>query len=201
MIARDLGMSETLMRYESDLRSSDDVEYEARACARERNDGRWEAWLEFEPRPTGGATIRTRSETTQPDLGAVRAWAQGISRVYLEGALNRAVPGTPVGEPVETVVRPWSMTQPEELDGVLDPFEVYAHGQSLLRRHLDGLSASHLRHIARAHDMLSEGNADELTKDELVDAIVAETERRAHPEEARSTSSGEGGGDHRVARP
>jgi hypothetical protein len=166
---------EILVVYPAIVESSDGREHVARACGRARVDERWEAWLEFEPRG-GGATIRTRAETTQLDRAALLAWATGISRVYLEGAVERAAPGGPGSAPVETPTPARPTAEPE---GVLDPFEVHAHGQSLLRRHLEGLSASHLRHIARAHDMLESGALDRLTPEELVDLVVEATQRRA----------------------
>lgn len=176
-------MPEILLVYPAVVKSSNGDEHEARAWGRERADGRWEAWLEFEP-VRRGTTLRTPPETTQPDRADLVGWAQGLSRVYLEGALQRAVPGAEAGAPADVRKRSRSQDEPE---GVLDPFEVYAHGQSLLRRHLEGLSASHLRHIARANDMLEAPAIDRLTKDELVDLIVRETERRAPAEDARAT--------------
>jgi hypothetical protein len=145
------GMAETLLVYTAPVRSSEGVEHEARARGRKRDEGDWEAWLDFE-HGRGGATLRTHRETTQPDRAALIAWAHGLSGVYLEGALQRAVPGIPADGPLRTTARLQSTAEPE---GVLDPFEVYAHGQTLLRRHLDGLSTAHLRHIARARDIVS----------------------------------------------
>jgi hypothetical protein len=68
-------------------------------------------------------------------------------------------------------------------DAVLDPFEVYAHGQSLLRRCLEGLSHRHLRHIALVHRLLDATLVDGLTKEELVDLIDEETRHRASVDE------------------
>jgi hypothetical protein len=177
-------MSEILVVYPAVVQSSNGDEHEARACGDERDDERWEAWLEFEPR-RGGATLRTSCETTQPDRAALLAWAQGISRVYLEGAIERAVDSVAAFAPGQAAT-PLRWT--EEPQGVLDPFEVYAHGLSLLRRQLEGLSISHLRHIARAHDMLGARELGRLAKEELVDLIVVETRHRTHGEEsARAT--------------
>lgn len=179
-------MSETLLAYAAVVQSSSADEHDARACGRERDDGRWEAWLEFEPLG-GGATIRTPSETTQPDRAALLAWAQGISRVYLEGAVKRAVPSAAACAPADApTLSRRTAEPPQTAEGLLDPFAIYAHGQSLLRRHLEALSAPHLRHIARAHDMLDGAALDRLAKEELVDLIVVETQRRAPLEDARA---------------
>jgi hypothetical protein len=69
--------------------------YRARAMGRQRRDGTWIGWLEFTPSGSGGIVRRTDRETTQPSEGAVRYWALGLELAYLEGALERAVRGSP----------------------------------------------------------------------------------------------------------
>jgi hypothetical protein len=68
--------------------------YVAEAYAGEREDGRWDGWLVFLPldrtRP-----LPTERETTQPTGDAVEYWASGLTPVYLEGALARAIAMTP----------------------------------------------------------------------------------------------------------
>jgi len=83
-------MAEVLLRFAAPLRSRDGVEYEARACSAPIADGRWEAWIEFHP-TEAGASLATSRETTQPNHADVLYWATGLSRVYLEGAFERAV--------------------------------------------------------------------------------------------------------------
>jgi hypothetical protein len=65
--------------------------FHARAMARERRDGSWEAWLEF-VRADADASGRyaTQIETHQHDRVAMERWASGLTRVYAEGALARA---------------------------------------------------------------------------------------------------------------
>ena len=67
--------------------------FAVRACGAPADDGtrRWHGWLEFMP---GGdhAPLRTPRETTQPSRAATLYWAEGITPVYLEGALRRAGP-------------------------------------------------------------------------------------------------------------
>jgi len=72
--------------------------FHARAMARERRDGSWEAWLEF-VRADADASVRyaTEIETHQHDRVTMERWASGLTRVYAEGALARArVPQTAV---------------------------------------------------------------------------------------------------------
>jgi hypothetical protein len=64
--------------------------YLAQAAGRKREDGSWEGWLEFVPIREAGKPLRSGRETTQPNREDLDYWAQGLSRVYLQGALARA---------------------------------------------------------------------------------------------------------------
>jgi hypothetical protein len=64
--------------------------YTARICGRRRSDGVWEGWVEYEP-TDGSPVLRTPRETTQPKLTDLEYWAGGLTPVYLEGALERAI--------------------------------------------------------------------------------------------------------------
>ena len=84
-------MSDVLIRLPdavSDARGT----FHGRAMARQRGDGSWEGWLEF-IRTDGDATISrtTPIETHQRDRVALERWASGLTRVYAEGALARAL--------------------------------------------------------------------------------------------------------------
>jgi hypothetical protein len=67
----------------------DGVLYTAHVCGRPARHV-WEGWLEF---VAEGVTevLRTPRETTQPDADALIYWATGLSPVYLEGAVQRAL--------------------------------------------------------------------------------------------------------------
>jgi hypothetical protein len=96
-------MAEVLIEFVNELEESG-VVYEARACGRQREDGLWEGWIEFDPRG-GTETVRTGRETTQPNEADLRYWATGLTGGYLEGALDRALrPATPA-KPRERAVR------------------------------------------------------------------------------------------------
>ena len=83
---------EQAMRTLPDLVSDERGTFQARAVARESSDGRWEAWLEFVPadEDTSGVSV-TEIETHQRDRVTVERWMSGLTRVYAEGALSRAV--------------------------------------------------------------------------------------------------------------
>ena len=78
----------TIFEYDAPLVGDDRNVYRARACGRERDDGLWEGWFEFDS--AIGDVLRTPRETTQPNLTDLVYWATGISGVFLEGALTRA---------------------------------------------------------------------------------------------------------------
>ena len=84
---------QTLLNYEAPVLADDGTAFRACARGRLRDDGLWEGWFELTSIPTG-AVLATERETTQPNLTDLEYWATGISHVYLEGALRRAVART-----------------------------------------------------------------------------------------------------------
>ena len=99
----------------------DGVTYNAQVVGR-KSGHIWEGWIEFESQD-GADVRRTRRETTQPNRAALKYWASGLSRTYLEGALRRAL------EPL--IVRP--RTEPDDavLPGACSEFRHnYAAHQS-----------------------------------------------------------------------
>lgn len=131
--------------------------YEAQACGTVGDDGLWEGWIEFEG-PYGA--VRTARETEQPNLDDLRYWAQGLTMVYLQGALARAL-----AEPVAPL-RPNSNPTPKfdrarpdrpavlgvsvEARAILDPFKVYVEGEHILRQQLRALPRDQVADIATA---------------------------------------------------
>src|SRR5688500_3432212 len=66
-----------------------DDRYRARVVAAPHKGTAWQGWIEFIPIDSG-TSCRTDRETTQPDLGAVLYWAEGLESLYLDGAFERA---------------------------------------------------------------------------------------------------------------
>jgi hypothetical protein len=159
----------------------DGVSYTAQACGAPAADGLWEGWIEFIP-IDGGAPIRSPRETTQPNRTDARYWATGLSAVYLEGALRRALRPLVVRTaraPRAMFEAPAPALNVESADvarvAILDPFSVYKKGDALLRHELGALSAWHLANIAIAYrlsDMPGETLAG-LPRTFLVSLIVA----------------------------
>ena len=155
-------MATTLLTLSTPLATTDGRVYKARACGREGESGLWEGWIEFVS--DDGDVLRSGRETTQPNLTDLEYWATGLTPVYLEGALARALAGptrVPTPPPVEMPAfdgpAPARVSASEVVSHpVLDPFSVYAKGDDLLRQQLSALSPWHLRSIIRAYDLASE---------------------------------------------
>ena len=175
-------MAQVVLAFPDVMHTADGTAYTVTACGLERPDGTWEGWLEFTPDDTS-PVLRSGRETTQPNLADLRYWATGITPVYLEGALDRALkaasPVIPQSSVNDTPV-PSSTVHEVTVDEatahpVLDPFSVYAKGSDLLRQQLHALSERHLTVILRAYrltDPLVETNFGLLNKEELVALIM-----------------------------
>jgi hypothetical protein len=148
-------VSETLCEYNAPVRDAQGRLFRARACGAPLDATVWEGWVEFDPL-AGGDTIRSRRETTQPNRTDAEYWATGLSEVYLEGSLKRALEGA-THVPVASV-RPPSFAGPAPAivavpgkeptaRSVLDPYSVYEKGEPLLRKQLAALSSWHLVNI------------------------------------------------------
>jgi hypothetical protein len=87
-------MAQVVSAFSEVIRTTDGTSYTVTACGRERSDGTWEGWLEFAP-DDASPVLRTRRETSQPNLTDLRYWATGLTPVYLEGALARALEAPP----------------------------------------------------------------------------------------------------------
>jgi hypothetical protein len=146
------------------------------------DDGLWQGWIEFTPLG-GGAPIRSGRETTQPNRSDLVYWATGLSAVYLEGALKRAIDG-PVVLPVDEVEppafdgpEPAAMERPvgERAHAVLDPFSVFEKGEAVLRKQLRALSSWHLVNIIVEYDLSGEPvtTVNALPQAVLIEVIVS----------------------------
>jgi hypothetical protein len=179
-------MAEVLVEFDAAFPGPGGVAYTPRACARLGDDGLWEGWIEFTDIETG-AVIRTTRETTQPTRADVMYWATGLSRVYLEGALARALSPGYTLPPVAVHVEP-AYDGPAPVGAladvvpvsraVLDPFEVYAQGEQVLRQELSALDTDHLRAIVRAYGLGGGVAAESAVPAVLAEYIVAEVRAR-----------------------
>jgi hypothetical protein len=155
-------------------------------------DGLWQGWIEFLP-VAEGAAVRTKRETTQPNRAGVHYWATGLTAVYLEGALERAL--KPLVRTAEPLIPPPVFDGPADdvlpsapaPDSILNPFSVYRKGETLLRNQLAALSDWHLVNIIRAHE-LSEIDPEDLVSmapAALIEIIVSAVRLAAESPGAR----------------
>ncbi len=126
-----------------------------------------------------GRGVRRHSRTA-----SIRStWATGLTEVYLEGALERALkPYRPSPEP--TIPPPVFDGPASEADerlpepateSILNPFSVYRKGEALLRSQLGAMSTWHLVNIVRAHGLsgLDAATLNALPASALIEIIVA----------------------------
>ena len=185
-------VAEVLVQFSEPVAGSDGLAYVARACGSPMPDGLWQGWIEFLP-VEGGEPLRTGRETTQPTRSDVHYWATGLTAVYLEGALDRAlkplvrvadpaIPGPVFDGPAEDQVP----ARPKP-DSILNPFSVYRKGETMLRNQLAALSAWHLVNIIADYE-LSDIEADmlsEMPPAALIEIIVSSVRAAAETANTR----------------
>ena len=85
-------MAELLVEFDTTIRADDGTNWHPQVWGGIADDNLWEGWIEFLP---AGAEdrepIRSGRETEQPKRTDLMYWAQGLTQVYLEGALQRAL--------------------------------------------------------------------------------------------------------------
>jgi hypothetical protein len=150
-------MAEVLAQFADSVADETGRRYRAQACGAPMPDGLWEGWIEFAP-IDGGPAVRSPRETTQPNLKDAAYWASGLTAIYLEGAIKRALHppirrATAVAEPIFDGPAP---RRAVSTDAVLDPFSVFEKGEVLLRKELGALSSWHLVNIIRAYRLSTE---------------------------------------------
>lgn len=171
-------MAKVLSSFRQPLETVAGTRYHVRACGRQRSDGLWEGWIEFDP-DGRSAALRTRRETTQPTLAALEYWASGLTTVYLEGALARAVDAQTGAEAPAAVDTPAYDAPAPDRAAVLDPFSIYARSEGELRVRLGAVSARHLQAILRVHRLVEDDvDLDALGEPELIALIVAAVQSR-----------------------
>lgn len=172
-------MPEVLVEFDTILTTRDGRAYRPQACGRAEASGTWEGWLEFLP-VANGTPVRSGRETEQPNRADLKYWAEGLTQVYLEGALNRALSSPTVPPTSFTAESAFGGPRPAVAPGtnvpspqpVLDPFEVYAQGVDILRQQLAALDLAHLRSIVLAYGLASNRDADAASRDELTRMVI-----------------------------
>jgi hypothetical protein len=200
-------MAEVLVKFDEPIAVPGGKAYFAQAVGVEVEGGLWQGWLEFQAVIGEPDALASGRETTQPNRTNLEFWARGLTKVYLEGALARAIW---LAEPPREIPlmesEPSLFSAPARRDvttptsaaassrPILDPFQVYAQGEEILRRELTALSRDHVERIAIAYriDASAASGINQTSKADLIDAIV----RAARGNQARGTpDSGENTAD------
>ena len=174
-------MAEAFVTFNDTFVGDNGISYRARACGRELDDGRWEGWIEFEALD-GSRVVRTQRETTQPNRTDTAYWATGLTPVYLEGALDRAlhpgqIPPPAVPEPpaFDRPAPAGGDPAPSRAESVLNPFSVYRKGEILLRNQLSALAGWHLVNIIEDYALsnMTRGDLERMSSPQLIELILA----------------------------
>jgi hypothetical protein len=184
-------MAVTLWQFPTPVAAPDGGLYRARACGAVMDGGNWQGWIEFDP-VDGGEPIRSPRETTQPNRADAEYWAIGLTQIYLEGALGRALHPLVVAAPRPLASPKFDGPAPAPIvarggqvaaHGVLDPFSVFEAGEAVLRKQLHALSAWHLVNIAVEYELTSEDQVtlNLMPAEALIDAIVAGVKAEVKP--------------------
>ena len=174
-------MAEVLVEYTDVVITAGAKRYTAQACGAPVPSGQWQGWLEFTDVDTG-ESVRSGRETTQPNRTDTLYWATGLTAVYLEGALERAlhpaVRPRPRNEAKPAFNEPAADTVP---DSILNPFSVYRKGEALLRRQLAAFSVWHLVNIIRDYELsaLPSPTLNAMHAADLIEVIVAAVRLRS----------------------
>jgi hypothetical protein len=156
-------MAEVLRSFDEPIRHASGT-YHARVVGRYAEDRMWEGWLEFVPIEKGGNLVVSASESRQPERVHLEYWAQGLSAVYVEGALERAL--HPISIRVRATELPVSEAPAARLVTVsvggprpiLDPFEIGARSLDILGQELRALGRGRVLQIIAAYDLNPNGH-------------------------------------------
>ena len=185
-------MAEVLVEFTDPVEGENGTRYIARACGGVADNGMWQGWIEFIP-TTGGEVLRSGRETTQPNRQDTVYWATGLTAVYLEGALERALrpleraPIEPDPEPAFDGPLPEPIPPRPQPEAVLNPFSVIRNGEAQLRAQLGALAQWHLVNIVRRYDLsdLSSASLGHMSAAELIELIVVAVRDRQDAPAAR----------------
>lgn len=177
-------MPEVLVVFDAQLTSADERRWIAQACGGVADENLWEGWIEFLPLEADESPIRTPRETEQPNRNDLMYWAQGLTAVYLDGALGRALKAQGVSSPRRIAARPafdgpartiYESTGQSIPRAILDPFEVYQQGEDVLIAQLGALDTPRLRDLAVAYGFAARSDSADASRERLTALIVSGT--------------------------
>jgi hypothetical protein len=151
-------MAEVLRSFDDPIQHSSGT-YRARVVGRHAEDRMWEGWLEFIPVNGDGEVVVSAAESRQPERVHLQYWAQGLTPVYAEGSLERAL------HPISIRMRPAEVpvsdapaarlvtVGPVGPRPILDPFEVGARSLDILGQELRALGRGRVLQIIEFYDL------------------------------------------------
>lgn len=164
--------------------------YHVRGVGRQAEDRMWDGWFEFEPLDDDAAPVVIGPvESRQPEYHDLLYWATGITPVFLEGALHRALHPLTVqvrvdDPPVSNAPAPrlhHARAGSAKPEAILDPFEIGERSLDILRQELGALNRPRLLNIIAAYDLDPAGeDLSWMTDAQLVTFIVTATEVQLH---------------------
>ena len=169
---------ELVLDLEPPVRTETGLMYNATVVGCSAPDGHWNAWLEFVS-PHSQEVLRTGIETHQANEADLHHWASLLSDVYLRGALERASIAS-----AETAVHRRAVTEATRAGegagaNTLDPWELFALGEHVLRRELLLFRRATLLALIINHDLNPRAlDLSRFTKAQLVAFMVAAIEAR-----------------------
>ena len=128
----------------------------------------------------GGEPVHSARETTQPNRTDTEYWATGLTQVFLEGSLRRALARPPMR--LSTPPRPSMFPGPapravqfEAVESVFNPFSAFEKGEALLRKQLAAFSPWQLVNVIQAYALANEEvvTLNRRPAADLVEIIVA----------------------------
>ena len=178
-------MAEVLVEFDTTISGKDGTRWIPRVCGRVADDGLWEGWIEFLALPKSTEPVRTPRETEQSNRDALMYWAQGLTQVYLESALLRALEPPPRRRSPAAATPPrfdspaprFAPDREPSVPPVLDPFEVYEQGENVLWRQLSALSRARLMDIVTGYGLPAAAAAHDSSRETLMATIMAAVRR------------------------
>ena len=172
-------MAEVLRSFDESITHASGT-YRPRVVGRYAEDGMWEGWLEFVP-DRGGEVVVSAVESRQPELNHLQYWAQGLTPVYAEGSLSRALRPLTVrtrmvelpasDAPARRLIRE-TYTGPRP---ILDPFEVGERSLDVLAQELGAIGRARLLHIIAAYHMAPHAVDTTAMSDQALIGMIVET--------------------------
>jgi hypothetical protein len=173
-------MAEVLRSFDEPIHHATGT-YHVRVVGRYAKDHMWEGWLEFVPiEEDRRQVVISAIESRQPERVHLDYWAQGLTPVYAEGSLDRALhPITVRVRPAELPASGAPAARVVTLTSggpkpILDPFEVGARSLDILGQELRALGRARVLQIIAAYNLTS-GDSDlsQMSDEQLVRLAVA----------------------------